>query len=111
MNDIAQLSYKGGGIILSAQTPYERELLVECIEATTRRHGPLVLHVSGRHWSIRISDGVHPACVSCSQWPSHLAYPGGSSGTLVVVSSRAAPCTKLACGLAQGAVNDRAVTN
>ena len=102
MNDIAHLSFRGGGLILPAHTPYERELLVECVEATTKRHGHLRLQVDGRHWTIRRSNGLRAVCVSCSQWPEDLTYPGGSSGRLSVVSSRAAPCTELTCELAQG---------
>ena len=101
MNDIAHLSFKGGGLILPAYTPYERELLVECVEATTKRHGNLRLQVDGRHWNIRMSNGLRRVCVSCSRWPDDLTYPGGASGTLSVVSSRAAACTEITCELAQ----------
>jgi hypothetical protein len=102
MNDIAHLSFRGGGLILPAHTPYERELLVECVEATTKRHGHLRLQVDGRHWTISTSNGIRAVCVSCSQWPEDLTYPGGSSGGLSVVSSRATPCTELTCELARG---------
>jgi hypothetical protein len=101
MNDIAHLSFRGGGLILPAHTPYERELLVECVEATTKRHGHLRLDVDGRHWTIRTSNGLHAVCGSCSQWPDDLSYPGGSSGALSVVSSRARPCLEITCEQAQ----------
>lgn len=101
MNDIAHLSFKGGGLILPAHTPYERELLVECVEANTKRHGSLRLEVDGRHWTIGMSNGLRSVCLSCSQWPHDLAYPGGSSGALSVVSSRATPCMEIACELNQ----------
>lgn len=39
MTDVAHLSFRGGGLLLPAHTPYERELLIEYIEATTKRHG------------------------------------------------------------------------
>ena len=101
MNDIAHLSFKGGGLILPAYTPYDRQLLVECVEATTKRHGNLQLEVDGRHWTIRRSNGLLPTCVSCSQWPDDLTYPGGASGALSVVSSRAEACTEITCEFAQ----------
>jgi len=101
MNDIAHLSFRGGGMVLPANTPYERELLVECVEATTKRYGRLRLEVDGQHWTIRRSNGI-PVCGSCSQWPDDLTYPGGSSGALSVVSSRATPCVEATCELAQG---------
>jgi hypothetical protein len=101
LNNIARLSFSGGGLILPAHTPYDRELLVESVEATTKRYGRLVLEVNDRHWTISMSDGLRPVCVSCSQWPDDLTYPGGSSGTLSVVSSRATPCIETTCELAQ----------
>lgn len=97
MNDIARLSFKGGGVILPAHTSYERELLVEHVEASTKRHGHVHLEVNGRRWTIRTSDDLRPVCGSCSQWPSGLGYPGGSGGALSVVSSRANPCTEVTC--------------
>jgi hypothetical protein len=101
MDRIARLSFKDGGLILPAYSPYERELLVECVEATSKRYGRLVLEVNGRHWTISVSSGLRRVCVSCSQWPDDLTYPGGSSGTFSVVSSRALPCSEAACELAQ----------
>ena len=101
MNDIAHLSFRGGGLFLPAHTPYERELLVECVEASTKRYGHLLLEVNGRHWNISMSNGFRPVCLSCSQWPDDLTYPGGSSGALSVVSSRATPCMEITCELAQ----------
>ena len=105
MNDIAHLSFQGGGLILPATTPYEREVLVECVEATTKRHGHLRLEVDGRHWTIRMTDALRPVCVACSQWPDNLTYPGGASGALSVVSSRATPCLKITCQLAEVGVH------
>jgi hypothetical protein len=101
MKNIAHLSFKGGGFILPAHTPYERELLVECVEATTKRYGHLRLEVGGRRWTIRTSNGLRPVCDSCSQWPDDLTYPGGSSGALSVISSRARSCLEITCELAQ----------
>jgi hypothetical protein len=100
MNEIAHLFYRGGGLVLPAKTPYEREVLVECIEVTTKRHGNLRIEVDGRSWTIRLSNGARSVCDSCSQWPNDLSYPGGSSGGLSVVSSRAADCLDSACELA-----------
>jgi hypothetical protein len=101
MNDIAHLSFRGGGLILPAHTPYDRELLVECVEASTKRYGDILLEVNGRRWAISMSNGLRPVCLSCSQWPDDLTYPGGSSGGPSVVSSRATPCTEITCELAQ----------
>ena len=98
MNDIAHLSFRGGGLILPAQTPYERELLVESVEASTKRHGSILLELNGRRWSISISNGLRFVCGACSDWPNGFSFPGGASGTLAVISSsRAVPCTDTGC--------------
>ena len=99
MNDIARLSFAGGGMILPVRTSYECELLVEHVEAYARRHGHLRLDIDRRRWTIRTSTGFRPVCVSCSQWPDGLAYPGGSTGGLSVISSLAEPCTDISCEL------------
>jgi hypothetical protein len=82
------------------QTPYEREVLVEHIEVSTKRHGSVRLALNHRHWTISRSKGPRTVCASCSQWPDDLAYPTGSRGRLSVVSARAALCTDGACELA-----------
>ena len=100
MNDIAHISFAGGGLIVPAQTPYECELLVEHIEASTRRHGYVRLDVNRRHWTISMNNGLGAVCASCSQWPEHLTYPSGATGRLSVISSRATLCTNGSCALA-----------
>ncbi len=105
MNHIAHMSFQGGGLLLPAHTPYEREVLVECVEAATKRYGRVQLEVDGRQWTIRMSRGRQRICASCSQWPHDLTYPGGAGGLLAVVSSRAATCLDTACALAQAAAH------
>jgi hypothetical protein len=97
MNDIAQLFFSGGGMILPAGTPYERELLVDCVEATAKRHGNLKLHMHGQSWIVGANRSALPVCSVCSQWPETLAFPGGASGTLSVVSSGACACRDRGC--------------
>jgi hypothetical protein len=64
MNHVAHLSLSGGGLILPAHTPDERELLVESVEATTKRYGRVGLEVTGRHWTVSMNDRLRPVCVS-----------------------------------------------
>ena len=40
MKGIAHVSFQGGGLIVPAQTPYERQLLFEHVEASAKQHGP-----------------------------------------------------------------------
>jgi hypothetical protein len=100
MSDIAHLSFKTGGLILPVRTPYERELMIEHVESATKRHGRVLLEVDRRHWEISTSNGLLTTCAACSQWPDDLNYPGGASGALSVVSSRAMPCVEITCELA-----------
>ncbi len=101
MNDTAHITFKGGGLILPVRTPYERELLVEYVEASVKRHGCLLLEVNRRHWTISKSNGPRAVCALCSQWPDEFTYPGGSTGRFSVVSARAAFCRDAMCELAQ----------
>ena len=105
MSGIAHLSFKGGGLVLPVHTPYERELLVEHIEASTKRHGRSRLELNRRRWVIRTNEGVRAVCASCSQWPDEFTYPSGSTGRLSVVSAQAMPCTDVRCELAEAGVH------
>ena len=97
MNDIAYVSFHGGGLILSARTPYERQLLVEHLETSTRRYGRVRLKMNHGHWVISVNDGAGRVCAACSQWPSSLGYPAGSTGRLSVVSTCATRCANPSC--------------
>lgn len=101
MNDNASISFNGGGMILPADTPYERELLVAHVEACTTQHGCIRLKINGHHWTITMNHAPRAACVSCSQWPDGLMYPGGSTGRFYVLSGRRAACRDVSCELAQ----------
>ena len=100
MKDVAHISFEGGGLIVPVHTPYERELLVEHVEASTKRLGSVQLEVNRRHWTISMNNGLGAVCAACSQWPDNLTYPSGATGKLSVVSTRAAPCTDGTCELA-----------
>ena len=101
MNDIAHISFKGGGLFVPARTPYDREQLVEHVEACTNRHGCILLEVNLLQWTISVSNGLRAVCASCSKWPDQFTYPSGSSGRLSVVCAAATPCTDDMCELAQ----------
>ena len=100
MKDVAHISFEGGGLIVPVQTPYECELLVEHVEASTKRHGCIRLEVNRLHWTISVNTGQRGVCAACSQWPENLTYPTGSSGKLSVVSTRAGLCSDDRCELA-----------
>ena len=100
MKDIARITFEGGGLILPMHTPYERELLVEHIEVSTKRHGWVRLEVNRRQWTISMNNGRRQVCASCSRWPDNLSYPTGSTGRLSVISTHATLCADRMCELA-----------
>lgn len=99
MKDVAHISFDGGGIMIPVHTPYERQLMVEHVEASTNRYGCIRLEVNRQHWTISRNRGSRTVCAACSQWPDNLAYPTGSTGRLSVVSTRAMSCTDRMCTL------------
>ena len=74
MKSVAHISFEGGGLIVPAQTPYERELLFEHVEMSTKRHGCVRLDVNRGHWTISLRNGDREACASCSRWLDSLIY-------------------------------------
>jgi hypothetical protein len=74
MKGLAHISFPGGGLIVAAQTPYERELLFEHVELSTKRYGRVRLDLSRQHWTISLKNGESAACASCSQCVDNLAY-------------------------------------
>jgi hypothetical protein len=77
MKSVAHISFEGGGLIVPAQTPYERELLFEHVEMSTKRHGCVRLDVNRGHWTISLRNGDREACTSCSRWLDNLIYRFG----------------------------------
>ncbi len=74
MKDVAHISFEGGGLIIPVHTPYERQLMVEHVEASTKRHGCIRLEVNRRHWTISMNNGPGEVCASCTRWPDNLTY-------------------------------------
>ena len=66
MNGVADVRFAGGGIVLPAREPYDRELLVEHVAERVRRKGVVCVAVHGRTYSVhRIDDTVTAACTRC----------------------------------------------
>ena len=68
MNNVAHISFAGGGLLLPARDPYERELLVEHVVDRARRMGAVRVVVHGRAWNVKLtSDGFTCGCARCSR--------------------------------------------
>ncbi len=74
MRGVAHISFEGGGLIVPVQTPYERQLLFEHVEVSTKRHGSVRLDVNRQKWTISLSNGHREACASCTRQPDSLTY-------------------------------------
>jgi hypothetical protein len=74
MKNVAHISFEGGGFIIPAHTPYEREMLVEHLEVSTKRHGRIRLDINRRRWTISVNDGAGEVCTSCTRPADHLTY-------------------------------------
>ncbi len=74
MNDVAHISFEGGGIVIPAHTPYERQLLNEHLEVSTKRYGRVQLEINRRHWTVSMNNGPGEACASCTRLPGTLTY-------------------------------------
>ena len=76
MYGTAHISFAGGGLILPARTPYDRELVFEYIEASAKHHANLQLSAKGRHWTVSVKIARREPCCKCSRSLRDLAYRG-----------------------------------
>jgi hypothetical protein len=74
MEDVAHISFEGGGLVIPIHTPYERQLLVEHVELSTKRYGSVRLEMNRRNWSVSINDGPGEMCSSCARQADELTY-------------------------------------
>lgn len=74
MKDMAHISFEGGGLIVPARTPYERQLLIEHLEVATNRHGHVRLDINRQRWTVSVNGGAGEPCTICARSPDHLTY-------------------------------------
>lgn len=81
MNSVAHLSFAGGGLLLPARDPYERELLVEHIVARAQRNGGVRVALHRRAWCVQLTpDTFTGSCARCRralQATWYATAPGG----------------------------------
>jgi hypothetical protein len=70
----AHISFRGGGLILPAVTPYQRQLVFEHFEASAKQHQNVGLRVQGRYWSISVKLARRERCAECVRSLHDLAY-------------------------------------
>jgi hypothetical protein len=79
LKGVAHISFLGGGCIMPSHTPYEREVLIQHIEAAGRRHGNVRLRVDRQDWLITRSAAVRAACIRCHRRAGALVYRFGGA--------------------------------
>lgn len=78
MKGVALISFAGGGIIVPAKTPYDRELLFEHVSSLAKRYGQVHLALTGGRWEVVAVAASDPAtCRRCTQPVRRLVYRSG----------------------------------
>jgi hypothetical protein len=62
LDGVAHVRFRGGGIILPVDGPYDRQCLIEEIGHRVRKKGALDVVLSHERWRVRPMDGH---CVEC----------------------------------------------
>jgi hypothetical protein len=72
---IAHLSFAGGGIILPARSPYDREVLVEHVLNRVHVKGRVQVLVDERSWIVQLGDARRPlSCQHCGRRADSACY-------------------------------------
>jgi len=74
MHRTAHITFTGGGLILPAHTPYDRQIIFEHVEAAAKHHELLGLRANGHYWSISHNTARLELCAPCSRGVHALAY-------------------------------------
>jgi hypothetical protein len=79
MMDGARVWFHGGSLLLPARTPYERELLLEHVDLSVRRHGRVRLELDERRWHVsRNSFEQSTPCTVCHEHRCGLTFAVGA---------------------------------
>ena len=71
---MARISGAGGVLVVPANTPYERELLIEHVDAYAKQHGWVRLEFDRGECEVPVGVGEAPACSSCHRRLDKLAF-------------------------------------
>jgi hypothetical protein len=77
MKPIAWISFRGGGTIIPARSPYEREILIEHIDQCAKRYGSVRVELDRETWTIDCKHGVG-ICSTCHRSTDGVCYKCGS---------------------------------
>ena len=78
MHGVARISFRGGAVLMPAQTSYERELVFEQAEFCARRHGEATLELKRNEMLISAANPfAEGPCALCSHPLGPLVFSVG----------------------------------
>jgi hypothetical protein len=91
MNTTAHITFTGGGLVLPARDPYERDLLAEHVVERARRNRRVQVIVHGRAWNVRpAANDFRGTCTRCGRVLQATWYAAATGGSPY--------CIRCACG-------------
>jgi hypothetical protein len=78
MKSVAQISFRGGGLVVPARDRYDREVAFEHAEVYARRHGRVRLELNGNTMLIGLNGTSGHTCSTCSETLGLLTYDLGT---------------------------------
>ena len=66
VSDVAHMQFSGGGLVMPADSPYDRQLLREHVQTLIQPGSPLQLRLRGNEWTVTRLSGVDPCCTACA---------------------------------------------
>lgn len=86
LNGIAHVSFLGGGIVLPARNPYDRQVLVEHVVDRVRKKGRVQVLVDDQRWMVHLDRNPGAlACARCADSLGAACYAAGSGGAAYCV--------------------------
>jgi hypothetical protein len=77
----ARISFPGGGLVVPAHTPYERQQLLEHVRGCLRRAGTVRVRLDCTTWLVEWPDSGRPVCGGCGQPIRHaVSHRSGKAG-------------------------------
>ena len=74
MRGLARISFADGAFLVSAETPYEHELLFDHAVRYTQQRGRLTLEVNRREWTLSLGAGEGLLCTTCGHGLDRIVY-------------------------------------
>jgi hypothetical protein len=78
MKTVAQISFRGGGLVVPARDRYDREVAFEHAETYARLHGRVRLELNGSTMHIALNGSSGHRCGSCGEVVGLLTYELGT---------------------------------